>query len=95
MWVFLVGMKPPLLLIDIWVMGCFLTAVLGSRSSISMIQSGLLPTNLLVEWTASIVCFHGHVEECPIVCVVIWYLGVICDVALAWVKTLPYPMLVS
>lgn len=46
--------------------GRTLTALLDSGSSISMVRTSLLPS-LPVIRMASVACFHGHMEHCPVV----------------------------
>lgn len=69
--------------------GHVLTAILDSRSSISMLRSSLL-LQLPVLQVASVACFHRYVEQCPVVTVPLHYLGQRHEVAVAKVQRLPY-----
>lgn len=53
--------------LDTYFEGLHWPALLDSGSSVSMVRSILLPLHLPVVRITCIVCFHKHVECCPIV----------------------------
>lgn len=82
--------RPPAWTLPVRLAGRVLTALLDSGSSISMVRSALLP-QLPVLRVASVACFHGHVEHCPVVTVPLYYQGRRHEVAVARVDR-PTPL---
>lgn len=70
-------------------------ARLDSGSSVSMIRSTLLPTQLPVIRVVNIACFHGHSEACPVVELTLYYGGQPRCLQVARVQQLPYPVLLG
>lgn len=70
-------------------------ALLDSSSSVSMMQSHLLPMNLPVVISTWIACLHNHTRLCPIAEISLYYLGNPRKVQVARVHQLPYLVLLG
>lgn len=87
--------RPAPWILDTYFEGTPWPALLDSGSSVSMVRSALLPSQLPVVRVTCIACFHGHVECCPVEEIPLYYLGQPRRLQVARVRCLPYLVLLE
>lgn len=87
--------RNPLLTVKVALEAQKLTALLDSRSSVSMIRSHLLLASLPVLGWAWVSCLHRHIQWLPIVKAQVRYAGALHNLNLIRADDLPWPLLLG